>query len=230
MLSRRAVLGGLVFAAALTVSPVAQAHNSADQLKALHDTRGHVVRSTSGNCVLLANQPGNSQAECLGKRREIALEDRTVYFNFNDSSLTPEAKDKLDSLMGILRNEKDVKSLSIVGYADRIGSASYNQALSKKRAMTVRDYLVAQGFNNVEVTKTRWVGKSKPTAQCAGSKKSDDLISCLAPDRKVVVEVNYVKTMINESVKPMKKHHKAKKAAVKAAAPAAAPAAEPEKK
>lgn len=229
MLSRRAVLGGLVFAAALTVSPVAQAHNSSDQLKALHDTRGHVVRSTSGLCVLLKNQPGNSMAECNGKRREIALEDRTVYFNFNDSSLTPEAKDKLDSLMGILRNEKDVKSLSIVGYADRIGSVSYNQALSRKRAMTVRDYLVAQGFNNVEVTKTRWVGKSKPTAQCAGTKKNNDLISCLAPDRKVVVEVNYVKTVVNDGMKPMKKHHKAKKAVVKAA-PAPAPTAEPEKK
>jgi outer membrane protein OmpA-like peptidoglycan-associated protein len=216
MLSRRATLGGLIFAAAMTISTVADAHGLANELKALRDTRGAVVKSTSGHCVLLANQPG-FDAECLGQRRQIALEDRTVYFNFNDSTLTEEAQAKLDSLMGILRREKDVKSLSIVGYADRIGSSSYNQALSRKRALTVRDYLAAQGFTNVNVTKTRWVGKSKPTAECTGNKKTDDLIACLAPDRKVEVEVNYSK-VVKTMEKPMKR-----KAMKKKAAPAAKP-------
>lgn len=214
MLSRRATLGSLVFAAAITFSAVASAHGLAGDLKPLRDTRGNVVRSTSGHCVLLKNQAG-SAPECLGQRKLIALEDRTVYFNFNDSTLTEEAKAKLDSLAVLLKRERDIHSLSIVGYADRIGSASYNQALSKKRALTVRDYLVAQGFQNVNVTKTRWVGKSKPTAQCSGQKANADLIACLAPDRKVEVEVNYTKTITTgKPKKAMKKPAKAAPAKV----------------
>lgn len=219
MLFRRATLGGLVFAAAMTFSAVADAHGLAGELKPLRDIRGNVVRSTTGHCVLLKNQPG-AAPECLGQRKVIALEDRTVYFNFNDSTLTEEARAKLDSLAVLLRREPDVQSLSIVGYADRIGSASYNQALSKKRALTVRDYLVAQGFKNVSVTKTRWVGKSRPSAQCAGTKVSSDLIACLSPDRKVEVEVNYTKTVSTTSKKKPRKARAAKPAVV---APATTP-------
>ncbi len=220
MLSRRATIGGLVFAAAImTIASVAEAR-LADYYKPVRDLRGNVVRSTNGNCVLTRQEGFGPECGGLRKHVEIALEDRTVYFAFNDSSLTDEAKSKLDSLAGILRNEQDVKSLSIVGYADRIGSVSYNQALSRKRALTVRDYLVAQGMTNVNVAKTRWVGKSKPSTNCAGDKKTNDLIACLAPDRKVEVEVNYAKTVVTTPAgKPV--HHKAK-AAVKKAAPAPA--------
>jgi outer membrane protein OmpA-like peptidoglycan-associated protein len=191
MLSRK-ILSGFVFAATIALTGFsAQAHWLSNDHRAVFDNRGNVVRTTSGHC-LLSNAMGGT-GECLGTERVIALEDRTVYFAFNDSSLTPEAKAKLDSLAGILKSSKSVQSVSIVGYADRIGSHSYNEVLSKKRATTVRDYLVAQGLINVNVAKTKWVGKTKPSVKCDGA-KSAGVISCLAPDRKVEVEVNYTQT------------------------------------
>lgn len=129
----RHVLSGVVFAAALILSGLpALAHSTADVFAPVRDARGVPVRSMlSGQCVL-TSWPG-PDGRCLGLRREIALEDRTVYFEFNKSSLTAEATGKLDSLMGILRDTPDVQSLSIVGYADRIGSAFQEACYQRPR-------------------------------------------------------------------------------------------------
>lgn len=219
----RNLLSGIVLAALIAVGCLpAFAHNSSDVFAAVRDVRGQPVRSMlSGQCVLTV-WPGNNP-DCLGMHREIALADRTVYFEFNKYNLTPEATAKLDSLSNLLRGDKDVKSLSIVGYADRIGSRSYNEQLSKKRAMSVRDYLIAQGFPKVELAKVRWFGKDHPSAKCPGKMSREDLIACLQPDRRVEVEVNYVKTVVHtDGVK----HHRMKK---KAAAPAGTALAAPAK-
>lgn len=190
MSSRLAFIGGLIAASVVALSSVgAEAHVTSNVL-AVKDSRGQAVRTREGLCVI-TRWDGNDGA-CEGVRREIALEDRTVYFNFNDSSLTDEAKGKLDSLVTILKSDKEIQSVSIVGYADRIGSADYNQKLSRKRALSVKEYLASQGYTNANVTKVRWVGKSKPSTNC-GKQDRNTLISCLSPDRKVEVEVNYVK-------------------------------------
>lgn len=52
-------------------------------------------------------------------------------------------------------------SLMIVGYADVRGSAKYNQALSERRAMLIKNYLVAKGVPADEVT-IRAEGKEHP--------------------------------------------------------------------
>jgi outer membrane protein OmpA-like peptidoglycan-associated protein len=53
--------------------------------------------------------------------------------------------------------------LQVEGYTDSIGSDDYNQTLSEKRAMSVRDYLVTSGvsMNNVAA---RGLGKADPVA------------------------------------------------------------------
>lgn len=219
MSSRFALLGGTLLAAfVMLLAGTAAAHVSTDRM-VVRDIRGNPVRSTSGLCVVTRWQ---GEYGCEGVRRMVALEDRTVYFHFNDSSLTAEAKAKLDSLVTILKSDKEIKSVSIVGYADRIGSVEYNQRLSRKRAMTVKDYLASQGYLNTGITKTRWVGKSKPTANCSNKLSRNDLIACLAPDRKVEVEINYVKTKktIDTKAPAKPKKAKAKPAPAKPAAPA----------
>ena len=192
MLSRYAFIGGLVIASVISLTSVAADAHVTSNVLVVRDTRGQAVRSTNGNCVI-TRWEGNDGL-CERTRREIALEDRTVYFNFNDSTLTEAARAKLDSLLGILKSDKEIQSVSIVGYADRVGSHSYNQALSRKRALSVKDYLATNGYENASVTKTRWVGKTKPTAKCTGKLAHNDLVACLSPDRKVEVEVNYIKT------------------------------------
>ena len=73
----------------------------------------------------------------------------------------------------------------VTGHTDRIGSAEYNQKLSERRANQVKDYLVSQG---VDASRLQAVGKgeSEPVADCKGV-KGKNLVSCLAPDRRVVI-------------------------------------------
>lgn len=190
MSSRLAFIGGLVLASVVALTSVgAEAHVSSNMLS-VKTKEGKGLRTREGLCVITRWQ-GNDSA-CDGIRSDIALEDRTVYFDFNDSSLTDEAKSKLDGLLAILKSDKEIQNVSIVGYADRIGSADYNQKLSRKRALSVKEYLASQGYTNANVTKVRWVGKSKPSTNC-GKQDRNTLISCLSPDRKVEIEVNYVK-------------------------------------
>ncbi len=86
----------------------------------------------------------------------VAKEDRTVYFSFDRTDLTDESMARLNSLAERLNSAEDVEGARVVGYADRIGTVSYNEKLSRKRAEAVRDYLVAHGVVNSNVTKTRW--------------------------------------------------------------------------
>jgi len=50
---------------------------------------------------------------------------------------------KLDEIATALNNNQDVSNVDITGYADRLGSEKFNLKLSKRRAVTVKNYLVA---------------------------------------------------------------------------------------
>ena len=105
------------------------------------------------------------------------------------ADLQPEGRQKVEQLaQEIRRNFRTIQSISVTGHTDRLGSAAYNDALSLKRAKTVRDLLVSAGING-ELIKASGVGKSRPVADCPGAKKTPALVACLQPNRRVEVEV-----------------------------------------
>jgi outer membrane protein OmpA-like peptidoglycan-associated protein len=122
----------------------------------------------------------------------LSREDRTVYFGFNQAALTPEMQQRLNTLAVTLHSDTNVKGARIVGYADRIGSTSYNEQLSKRRAENVRGYLVDHGLVNTQVAETKWYGNTEPRTSCPNSMKRTDLIACLQKDRRVEVEIDYI--------------------------------------
>ena len=67
-----------------------------------------------------------------------------VYFKLNSSRLTPEDKQKLDTLAQQAKNEKGY-AIEVAGYADKTGNAAHNQELSEQRANAVIQYLEQQG-------------------------------------------------------------------------------------
>jgi OOP family OmpA-OmpF porin len=82
----------------------------------------------------------------------------------------------------------DVNSLLVTGHADRLGSAQYNPKLSEKRADAVRAYLVSKGVDASKV-ETLGFGKTLPVKSCPEQKNRKELIECLSPNRRVVVEI-----------------------------------------
>ena len=187
MIRTQALLAGVLM---LAFAGAAQAGDIRD---VVHDeTSGTVVRSTSGECV--RSNWSNSYDECSGavmRTAEISREERTVYFGFNQASISPQMKQRLDLLATRLKSEQSVRGARIVGYADRIGNPDYNERLSKKRAEAVKNYLVARGLINTQVAETRWVGASEPSTECPADLKRPALIDCLQKDRRVEVEIDY---------------------------------------
>ena len=70
----------------------------------------------------------------------------TVYFGFNDASLTDESRTALNNNAEYLRNHEGVR-IQVEGHCDSRGSTEYNLALGERRAMAVRKYLVKLGVN-----------------------------------------------------------------------------------
>jgi OOP family OmpA-OmpF porin len=103
-----------------------------------------------------------------------------AFFDFDKATLRPEGKAALDELAQRLAVTQ-YDTLTIVGHADRIGPAAYNQKLSERRASAIRDYLIAQGIDAQRIAASG-IGESQPTTSCRGL-QGKRLIACLQPDR-----------------------------------------------
>jgi OmpA-OmpF porin, OOP family len=103
-----------------------------------------------------------------------------AFFDFDKATLRPEGKAALDELAQRLAVTQ-YDTLTIVGHADRIGRAAYNQKLSERRASAIRAYLMAQGVDGQRIVASG-VGESQPTTSCRGL-HGKRLIACLQPDR-----------------------------------------------
>jgi OOP family OmpA-OmpF porin len=69
---------------------------------------------------------------------------RSVNFEFNKATLTAPAMSSLDEVGAALVGQPSLR-VEIAGYTDSIGKPGYNLALSKKRAASVKSYLVSKG-------------------------------------------------------------------------------------
>lgn len=69
-----------------------------------------------------------------------------VYFDFNSSKPTNASLSGVDFLIKYLKNNPS-KTADIIGYADEVGSSSYNQQLSQKRAEAVKSIVINAGID-----------------------------------------------------------------------------------
>lgn len=85
-----------------------------------------------------------------------------VTFAFNSSNISGQFRPTLNDVAKSVQ-EFDKTQLVIKGYTDNVGSASYNQKLSEKRAYAVANYLANRGIaaNRIQ---TRGYGMSNPIA------------------------------------------------------------------
>ncbi|MDS4073010.1 MAG: OmpA family protein, partial [Defluviicoccus sp.] len=112
-------------------------------------------------------------------------------FDFNKATLKPSAKARLDNeVIGKLGTCASVTQVLVTGHTDRLGSQQYNQKLSEKRAGAVATYLQGKGVK-AEVIETMGAGKTQPVpgVRCDDKLPRKKLIECLAPNRRVVVDV-----------------------------------------
>ena len=132
--------------------------------------------------VLAVHENTVSSAPAMMPAQPIRLSSDTL-FDFDRADLSSRGRDQLAQLLQQIQAASAVQEILIVGYTDRIGSKNYNLALSKRRAESVRNYLVAGGVN-AGVIQVEGRGEADPVVQCPRSSRAA-LIVCLSPNRRV---------------------------------------------
>ncbi|MDE4018233.1 porin OmpA [Glaesserella parasuis] len=114
-----------------------------------------------------------------------------VLFDFGKANLKPASAQTLDAAHTEIVNLGLANpAVQVNGYTDRIGKDAANLTLSQKRAETVANYIVSKGVNPANVTAVGY-GEANPvtgnTWDAVKGRKA--LIVCLAPDRRVEIQV-----------------------------------------
>ena len=85
-----------------------------------------------------------------------------TFFDFDKATLKPEGKAKLDDLVG-KTSGMNLEVIIAVGHTDSVGTDTYNQKLTVKRADAVKAYLVSKGIEKNRVY-TEGKGEKQPVA------------------------------------------------------------------
>jgi OmpA-OmpF porin, OOP family len=90
------------------------------------------------------------------------VEFTSILFDFDEYSLTAEARTELNRILNLLSRNNEFY-LRIIGYTDVVGSDDYNLGLSEHRAESVIKYLVDKGAaaDRLEMV---WKGSANPVA------------------------------------------------------------------
>ncbi len=83
-----------------------------------------------------------------------------THFDFDQSTLSQEAKTLLDKDVQILKENPKI-NVRMAGYTSAKGTEDINQKISEKRANAVRDYLIEKGIPPERIT-TIGYGRTKP--------------------------------------------------------------------
>jgi OOP family OmpA-OmpF porin len=130
-------------------------------------------------------KPKPAKPQMMNVERKIELQGMP----FDKAEMTPDNVKELDEFMADLK-PVTLGAIIVTGHTDRIGSLKYNQRLSERRAVVVKDYVVSKGIDPKLIF---WEGKAfkQPipvTKFCSNKMKRKQLIECLAPNRRVTVE------------------------------------------
>ncbi|WAP70018.1 OmpA family protein [Jiella pelagia] len=111
---------------------------SADEVQGLGKSRSMRFAGTRGICVGL-------ESECQAKARPKGF-DMLINFDLDSATLTTTARVNLDEMAAALADQRlSAVSFVIEGHTDARGDDWYNDDLSRRRAASVRGYLLARG-------------------------------------------------------------------------------------
>jgi len=146
---------------------------------------------------------------------------------FDKAEMTADNQKELAKFLAGLRKATKARgpvnfgAVVVTGHTDRIGSLKYNMGLSERRAVVVKDHLVKNERVDQKVIFWEGKGPKEPipvTKFCDNKMKRKQLIECLAPNRRVTVEVvGTAQNLAKPKPKPEAKKPEAKKPASKPA-------------
>ncbi len=94
------------------------------------------------------------------------MNDQRVFFAFNSSEISDEARDNLLGQSLYMKNHPETK-IQIAGNCDERGSVEYNLALGARRANAAKEVMVKDGVESKRISTISY-GKERPLVQGSG--------------------------------------------------------------
>ena len=111
------------------------------------------------------NSPAGVRVDIYGCEIKDVIALPGVNFETNSDRLLLGAAQVLSDAAATLKMHADLR-VEVAGHTDSVGNAAANESLSVRRAITVRDFLIAAGVNAANVT-AKGYGESRPVADNA---------------------------------------------------------------
>lgn len=148
------------------VAPAPQPTQSCADL----DSDGDGVNDCDDKCP--NSQPGQAVGPD-GCPVPLTIDLRGVNFDFDKSTLRPDAVSILNEAIEILKRYPELK-VEVAGHTDSKGTDAYNQSLSERRAKAVYDYLTGNGIDAGRLVGPVGYGESRPIAPNTNADGSDN--------------------------------------------------------
>ncbi|MGV8932270.1 MAG: OmpA family protein [Luteimonas sp.] len=147
------------------VGPAPTAATCADM-----DSDGDGVNDCDDKC------PGSQAGQTIGPDGcpvPVSIDLKGVNFDFDKSTLRPDAVAILNEAIEILKRYPDLK-VEVAGHTDSKGTDAYNQKLSERRATAVYDYVTSNGVDAGRLVGPVGYGESRPIAPNTNEDGSDN--------------------------------------------------------
>lgn len=151
--------------APVVAPPPAPVDNCADR-----DTDGDGVNDCDDRC---PNTPAGTTVGPDGCPVPVTIDLRGVNFDFDRSTLRPDAVAILNEAIEILRRYPDLR-VEVAGHTDAVGTDAYNQSLSERRARAVYDHITGAGIAASRLVGPTGYGESRPIAPNTNPDGSDN--------------------------------------------------------
>jgi len=138
------------------------------QIKAPHFDKSELYEWRSANDPIPANK----------NEWDVVSEDLNfpvVYFAYNQDRIGESGRTKLNQIVTYMKQQQSV-GIIIEGHSDERGSNEFNRALSQRRAIAVKDYLISMGISKARF-RTLGFGEERPAV-------SGDSVASMAKNRR----------------------------------------------
>lgn len=150
-------------AAGETATTVPGARNQADGVVDVVPRTVDLVFRTSKDAATIAEQPGKTKVDLAAD----------VLFAFDSDRLTAKASSDLEETARLIRGHAK-GPVRVEGHTDAVGSPSYNQNLSERRARAVRDALAKLLADRPTQLSVKGFGATRPVAANKNPDGSDN--------------------------------------------------------
>jgi outer membrane protein OmpA-like peptidoglycan-associated protein len=137
-----------------------QEQKQAEQQKSIDQQRADIAKNQA-----LIEELKKRNIEARETNRGVAVNLPSVNFEFDSADLTPEGRDRVNQIAGIINRQAPNRRIAVEGHASKESAAqeAYNQRLSERRAQTVADELGRDGIQSNQLS-SHGLGTRSPIA------------------------------------------------------------------